>query len=143
MALRNLLYGLSCNDMSNHYLKVSTFYILAMSSSFIIMPMVSPLFWDNSINKWWNLLQSTKNTYLNHKIVTRVKKPNTNYCTFTIIIWLFRSVVYLWHLTCIPYEVMPIQFFDWLTTYISNSRVHIFITLVLIIMNKWKDANIC
>ena len=103
-----------------------------------------PLFWDNSINKWWNLLQSTKK-YLptNHKIVTRVKKPNTNYCTFTIIIWLFRSVVYLWHLTCIPYEVMPIQFFDWLTTYISNSRVHIFITLVLIIMNKWKDANIC
>ena len=73
------------------------------------------------------------------------EKTNTNYCTFTIIIWLFRSVVYLWHLTCIPYEVMPIQFFDWLTTYISNSRVHIFIcmnTLVLIIMNKWKDANI-
>ena len=59
-----------------------------------------------------------------------------------------ECVVYLWHLICIPYEVMPIQFFwDWLTTYISkNSRVHIFIcmnTLVLIIMNKWKDANIC
>ena len=73
------------------------------------------------------------------------EKTNTNYCTFTIMIWLFRSVVYLWHLTCIPYEVMPIQFFDWLTTYISNSRVHTFIcmnTLVLIIMNKWKDANI-
>ena len=59
-----------------------------------------------------------------------------------------ECVVYLWHLICIPYEVMPIQFFwDWLPTYISNSRVHIFIcmnTLVLIIiMNKWKDANIC
>ena len=55
-----------------------------------------------------------------------------------------ECVVYLWHLICIPYEVMPI-FFHWLTTYISNSRVHIFIcmnTLVLIIMNKWKDANI-
>ena len=77
------------------------------------------------------------------------EKTNTNYCTFTITIWLFEEcVVYLWHLICIPYEVMPIQFFwDWLPTYISNSRVHIFIcmnTLVLIIiMNKWKDANIC
>lgn len=127
--------------MSNHYLKISTFCILTMSSSFI-MPMVSPFFEIiQSNDEICNNLQ--KNTYLNHNIVTRVKKTNTNYCTFTIIlIWLFRSVVYLWHLTCIPYEVMPIEFFDWLTTYISNSRVHIFIHVwIPLFLSSWTNEK--